>query len=191
MFEEPHRQVGVLVFLHVEVNELGTFHAVLVNVGVVDSGLIEFRHAVNEFGETFLVVQSMGLGIDTRNLYGDIIDVGFLECLKVHVVAFVCLTVAQHHFAKQIDVLSDFLLETCGKVVGEMRTCGIDNHSAGVAAQTPLHDRNGNLTEGRHVTERFVNLEEEMVERIEEFGNAILVNQFLHSHGQFLVVANL
>ena len=45
-----------------------------------------------------------------------------------------------------------------------MRTCRVDNHSAGVAAQTPLHDRNGNLTERRHITERFVNLEEEIPE---------------------------
>ena len=83
MLEESHREVCVLVFLHVEVDELGTFHAVLIDVGIVDGGLIEFGHASHQLGETFLVVEGVGLGIDTRDLHGDIVDVGFLERLKV------------------------------------------------------------------------------------------------------------
>ena len=65
VLKEFHRQVGILVLLHIKVNELGPLHALRVGIGMVDGGLIEFRHTVYQFRKRLLVIEGMGLGIDT------------------------------------------------------------------------------------------------------------------------------
>ena len=79
VLEEFHRQVGILVFLHIKVDELGALLSVGRRIGVVDSCLIESRHTTDELRERLLIVQGMGLGIDAGYLHADIVDVGLLQ----------------------------------------------------------------------------------------------------------------
>ena len=57
--------MGILVLLHIEVDELGALLAVFVNVGIVDGSLVKLRHTAHQFRERLLIVEGVGLGIDT------------------------------------------------------------------------------------------------------------------------------
>ena len=56
ILEDLHRQVGVLVFFHIEIDEFGTCHAVGVCVGMIDGCLIERRDATDEFRVALLII---------------------------------------------------------------------------------------------------------------------------------------
>ena len=187
--EETHGQMGVLILLHVEVDKLGALLAVFVNVGIVDGSLVEFRHTANKFGERLLIVERVCLGVDTRNLHRDIVDVRFLKSLEIAVVALVGFLVSEHHLTEQVDVLANLLVETCGKVIGEVRTCSVDDDARGVHAKALLDDGYGNGIE--IVTERLVHLEQEAVASVEKLGHSIFVDEGLDALGEFLGVAYL
>ena len=187
--EEAHGEVSVLVFLHVEVDELRTLLAILINVWVVDGCLVEFRHAAYELRERLLIVKCMGLGVDTRDLDRDVVDVWLLESFKVAVVALVGFFIAQHHLTEEVDVLSDLLFEAFSKVLGEMRTCSIDDDARGIHSQTLLDDRDGDRVE--IVAESLIDLEEEGIALVKELWDSILVDEHLDTLGEFLVVADL
>ena len=76
-------------------------------------------------------------------------------------------------------------------MLGKVRTCRIDNHPAGIPAESPFDDWHGSPVKERQIGELLIHPEEHMVNGTEEFGNAILVDQILHPHGQFLGVAHL
>ena len=183
--------MGILVFLHVEVDELRPLHALWVGIGIVDGGLIEFRHAADQLGKALLVVQRMSLGVDAGDLHADIVDVRFLQGFEIRVVALVGLAVAQHYLAQQIHVLADILAETGGQVFREVRTCCVDDDAAGITAQAPLDDGHGHPVEEWLVSKLLVHPEQSMVTAIEEVGDAVLVDQVLYPSGQFLSVAHL
>ena len=189
VLEQAHREVRVLVFLHVEVDELGALAAVLVDVGEVDGLLVEFGHAAHQLGEALLVVERVRLGVDARNLDRDVVDVGAFEGLEVVVVALVGLAVAQHHFAQQVDVLAYLLLEAGGQVLGQARACLVDDDLGGVGAQAALDDGNGDGVEA--VGEALVHLEEQGVALVEELRYSILVYEHLYPFCELLVITNL
>ena len=56
-------------------------------------------------------------------------------------------SVAEHHFAQQVDVLSDFLLCTGGQMLRELRTRFVDDDLRGVHAQALLDDGDGDKVE--------------------------------------------
>ena len=131
----------------------------------------------------------MGLGIDARDLYRDVVDVGLLERLYCVVVATVGFLIAKHHLTEQVDVLSDILLVALGQVLSQCRACGVEDDTRGVHAQTFLDDGDGNGIEV--ITKSLVHLEEQTVAGIEELGHAILVDEHFDALGQLTVVAYL
>ncbi len=108
--EHADGHVEVLVFFHVEVDKLRFLLAVGRDVRIVDGCLVERGHAAYELREGLLVVQRVGLCIDTRNFHRDVVDVGLFECLDGVVIALVSLFVSEYHLAEQVDVLPDVLL---------------------------------------------------------------------------------
>ena len=121
--------MGVLVLLHVQIDELGSLLPVLVNVRIVNSSLIQLRHTAHQLRERLLIVQSMSLGIDTRNLHRYIVDIWLLQSFKITIITLVGLLVAKHHLAEQVDILANLLLKTGSKMLRQMRTRRIYNHT--------------------------------------------------------------
>ena len=133
----------------------------------------------------------MCLGIDTRYFHRYIINVGLFESFEIRLITLVGLAVAEHHLAQQVDVLTDILAEAGSQVLGQVGTCGIDNHTAGVAAQAPLDDGNSHPVEEGQIGKLLVHPEQGMVGLVEEMGNAVLVDQVFHTNSQLLGVAHL
>ena len=183
--------MGILVLFHIQVDELGLRHTIHISIWIVDGRLIELGHAAHQFREALLIVQGVRLRIDTGNLDGDIVDVWFLQGLQIRIVALVGLAVAQHHFTQQVDVLTDVLLESCGQMLCQAGTCGIDDDTTGVPAQAPLDDGHCCPIEEGQVGKLLVHPEECMVGAVQELGDAVLVDKFLHAQGQLLAVAYL
>ena len=187
--EEAQGEVRVFVLLHVEVDELGAFHTVLVYVRVVYRPLVEGGHAAYQFGETFFVIQGMRLGVDAGYLDGDVVDVGSFECFEVVLIAVVGFSVAQYDFAQKIYVLAYLLLEAFGKVFRQLRARFIEDHFGGVHAEALLYNRYGDEVEV--MSEGLVHLEEEGIALVQEFGHAVAVYQGFDAGGKFLAVAYL
>ena len=106
-------------------------------------------------------------------------------------IALVGLCLAQHDLTQEVHILSDVIVEAGGQVTREAGTGCVDDHAAGVAAQTPLDDRHCRPVEERQVGKLLIHPEESMVRGVEELGDAILVYQFLHAACQLLRVAHL
>lgn len=132
--EDADRQVEVLILFHVKVDKLRPFVALLIHIKIVYGGLIELRHTAHEFGERLLIVQGMGLSIDTRDLHGDIIDVRLLERLEGVLVTAVCLLVSQHDLTEEVHVLTDVLMVALGEVLRQRRARRIKDDIKAVLA---------------------------------------------------------
>ena len=76
-------------------------------------------------------------------------------------------------------------------MLGEFWTCRIDDHPAGVAAQSPFDDRHSSPAECGCVAKFLVNPEKEMVGLAEEFRDAVLVDEFFHAERQLFAVSHL
>ena len=85
--------MGILILLHIQVDELRFFHTLCIGIRIINGRLVQLRHTAYQFWEAFFVIQCMSLCIDTRNLYRDIVDVRFFQCLQIRVVTLVGLTV--------------------------------------------------------------------------------------------------
>ena len=191
ILEEFHGQMGILVLLHIEVDELGFGHTVHIGIGIIDGRLVELRHAADKLREALLIVQGMRLRIDAGDLDGDVVDVWLLQGLQVRLVALVGLPVAQNHFTQQVDVLPDVLMETGGKMLRQAGTGSIDDDTAGIAAKTPLDDGHSHPIEDRKVGKLLVHPEKSVIEAVEELRDAVLVDEFLHTDCQLLAVTDL
>ena len=191
ILEEFHRQMGIFILLHIEVDELGPLHTLRIGVRIIDGSLIEFRHTTYQFWEALLIIQRMRLGVDAGDLHADVVDIGFLQRLEIGLIALVGLTVAQHDLTQEVHVLSDVLIETGGQMLGQIRTRCVDDDATGVSTQAPLDDGNGDPVEQRQIGELLIHTEQQVVGRPQELGDAILVDQVLHPSGQFLGVTHL
>ena len=181
--------MGILVFLHVQVDKLAALAAILIHIRIIDGCLVELRHAAYQLGETLFIVERMCLGIDTRDFYGYIVDVWIFQCFQIAVIAFVGFSIAQYHLAQKVHVLPDFLLKACGQMLGQMGPGSIDDNLRGVHSQTFLDDGDGNEVEV--IAKRLVHFEEEPVACVQELGYTILVDEHLNALGQLATVTNL
>ena len=98
-------------------------------------------------------------------------------------------SVAEHHFAQQVDVLSDFLLCTGGQMLRELRTRFVDDDLRGVHAQALLDDGDGDKVE--MMAECLIHSEQEAVPLVQKFGNAVLVEKGFDTFGKYPSVTDL
>ena len=82
-------------------------------------------------------------------------------------------------------------METRSKVFCQARTRSINDDTAGVTTQTPLDKGHGYPIKEGKIGKLLVHPEECMVEAVEELGDSILVDKFLHADSQFLTVTDL
>lgn len=105
------------------------------------------------------------------------------------VVTMVGFSVAEHHFAQQVDVLPDFLLCTDGQMLRELRTRFVDDDLRGVHAQALLDDGDGDKVE--MMAECLIHFEQEAVPLVQKFGNAVLVEKGFDTFGKYPSVTDL
>ena len=98
-------------------------------------------------------------------------------------------SVAEHHFAQQVDVLPDFLLCTDGQMLRELRTRFVDDDLRGVHAQALLDDGDGDKVE--MMSECLIHFEQEAVPLVQKFGNAVLVEKGFDTFGKYPSVTDL
>ena len=96
-------------------------------------------------------------------------------------------SVAEYHFAQQVDVLPDFLLCTGGQMLRELRTRFVDDDLRGVHAL--FDDGDGDKVE--MMTECLIHSEQEAVPLVQKFGNAVLVEKGFDTFGKYPSVTDL
>ena len=181
--------MGIFIFLHVQIDKLGTFHSVFIHIRIIHRLLVKSRHTFHQLRKTFSIVQCMRLGIDTRNFNGNIIDVRSFQCFQIMMITMVSFSVTQYDLPQQVYVLPDFLSETSGKMFRQLRTGLIKNHLRGIGTETFLY--NGNSYKIKMISKCLIHFKKEGVTLIKKLRYTVTVYQLLNALSQFLTVTNL
>jgi len=98
--EHIQGQLSVLVFLHVQVDKLGTGHPLFIHIRVLDGLPIDSGQAFTQVHLILGIIQGIDLSVNTRYLDGNIVYLGIGQRFQVMMVAVVGFAITQHHFTQ-------------------------------------------------------------------------------------------